>query len=196
MPSSPISFILKTLTFSEKKKHTQKMNYNTSCLILPLALIFLDIILISLVAHPIPTTLNVISYGAKPDCSTDSTKAFLTAWEVACASANPTTIIVPKGRFLVRNLVFQGHDCQRAPISIRIAGSIVAPEYFRVIASSEHWISFEDVTDVSIYGGILDAQGTSLWNCKNSGGDNCPTGAKVCLTQKKQLINFLIYMRL
>ncbi|CAL9236813.1 unnamed protein product [Arabidopsis halleri] len=154
------------------------MVYNTSCLILPLALIFLDFILISSLAHPIPSTLNVLSYGAKPDGSKDSTKAFLAAWDVACASANPTTIIVPKGRFLVGNLVFQGNECKQAPISIRIAGSIVAPEDVRIIASSEHWISFEDVTNVSIYGGILDAQGTSLWKCKNNGGHNCPTGAK------------------
>ncbi|AEC10336.1 putative polygalacturonase [Arabidopsis thaliana] len=154
------------------------MVYNTSCLILPLALIILDFTLISSLAHPIPSTLNVLSYGAKPDGSKDSTKAFLAAWDVACASANPTTIIVPKGRFLVGNLVFHGNECKQAPISIRIAGSIVAPEDFRIIASSKHWIWFEDVTDVSIYGGILDAQGTSLWKCKNNGGHNCPTGAK------------------
>ncbi|XP_013635725.1 PREDICTED: probable polygalacturonase At2g43860, partial [Brassica oleracea var. oleracea] len=32
-----------------------------------------------------------------------------------------------------------------------------------------------------IYGGVLDAQGSSLWKCKNSGGKKCPTGAKTLL---------------
>ncbi|KAH0889969.1 hypothetical protein HID58_052398, partial [Brassica napus] len=139
---------------------------------------------------PIPTTfINVLTYGAKPDGSTDSTKAFLAAWQVACASVNPTTIIVPKGRFLVGNLVFQGKKCTDTPISIRIAGSLIAPEDYRIVASSEQWIWFESVTDVSIYGGILDAQGSGLWNCKNNGGSNCPTGAKTLLFSGSNNIN-------
>ncbi|CAN6844950.1 unnamed protein product [Brassica oleracea] len=151
-------------------------------LLLPLTLIFLDFILISSLAKPTPiTSLSVLTYGAKPDGSKDSTKAFLAAWQVACASPNPTTIIVPKGRFLVGNLVFQGTKCTSAPISFRIAGSIIAPEDFRVIASSLQWIMFDGVTNVSIYGGVLDAQGSSLWKCKNSGGKKCPTGAKTLL---------------
>ncbi|KAG2317982.1 hypothetical protein Bca52824_021104 [Brassica carinata] len=160
------------------------MIYKTSCLLLllPLALIFLDFILISSLAKPTPvTSLNVLTYGAKPDGSKDSTKAFLAAWEVACASAKPTTIIVPEGRFLVGNLVFQGKKCTDAPISIRIAGSIIAPEDYKVIASSRQWILFDGVTNVSIYGGLLDAQGSSLWKCKNNGGKKCPTGAKSLL---------------
>ena len=162
------------------------MIHKTSCLLLlPLTLIFLDFILISSLAKPTSiTSLSVLTYGAKPDGSKDSTKAFLAAWQVACASPNPTTIIVPKGRFLVGNLVFQGNKCTNAPISFRIAGSIIAPEDFRVIANSLQWIMFDGVTNVSIYGGVLDAQGSSLWKCKNSGGKKCPTGAKVRLTHK------------
>ncbi|CAN6815425.1 unnamed protein product, partial [Brassica oleracea var. botrytis] len=174
---------------SLKIKHT-KMVYKTSCLLLPLALVFLDFIITSSLAKPIPTTfINVLTYGAKPDGSTDSTKAFLAAWQVACASVNPTTIIVPKGRFLVGNLVFQGKKCTDTPISIRIAGSLIAPEDYRIVASSEQWIWFESVTDVSIYGGILDAQGSGLWNCKNNGGSNCPTGAKTLLFSGSNNIN-------
>jgi polygalacturonase len=38
---------------------------------------------------------------------------------------------------------------------------------------------FDDVDGVSIIGnGILDGQGTSLWDCKNS-GKSCPMGATV-----------------
>ncbi|KFK37166.1 hypothetical protein AALP_AA4G222100 [Arabis alpina] len=164
------------------------MVYKTSFVILSLALIFLDSILISSLANSVPTTLNVLSYGAKPDGSTDSTKAFLAAWNFACASANPTTIIVPKGRFLVGKLVFQGDECKHAPISFRIAGSIIGPEDFRVLARSEQWIRFERVTDVSIYGGVLDAQGTGLWKCKNEDG-HCPIGAKTLMFTGSNNIN-------
>ncbi|KFK44077.1 hypothetical protein AALP_AA1G213000 [Arabis alpina] len=156
------------------------MVYKTSFVIFPLAFLFLNFILISSLANSVPTTLNVLTYGAKPDGSTDSTKAFLAAWNFACASANPTTIIVPKGRFLVRQLIFQGNECKHAPISFRIAGSIIGPGDFRVLARSEQWIMFERVTDVSIYGGVLDAQGTGLWKCKKEDG-HCPTGAKSLL---------------
>lgn len=121
--------------------------------------------------------LNVIKYGAKADGTTDSTKAFLNAWAQACASTKPVTIYVPKGRFLVRNVVFRG-QCNNNAITIRIDGTIVAPADYRVIGSSDNWFSFQNVDGVSILGGILDGKGTGLWACKNS-GKSCPKGATV-----------------
>ncbi|CAH2058115.1 unnamed protein product [Thlaspi arvense] len=166
------------------------MVYKTPCHLLPFAFFLLGFVLISSLAQPIPTTfVNVTTYGARPDGSTDSSKAFLAAWHVACTSAQATTIIVPAGRFLVGNLVFQGNKCTSAPISIHIAGTIIAPEDYRVIAKSEQWIWFTGVTDVSIYGGILDAQGTSLWECKTNGHGNCPSGAKTLLFTASNNIN-------
>ncbi|XP_010526709.1 PREDICTED: probable polygalacturonase At2g43860 [Tarenaya hassleriana] len=141
-------------------------------------LLFVGFFSLSSLADPIPPTLDVLAYGAKPDGSTDSTNAFLAAWDEACLSANPTTIVVPQGRFLIGNVVFQGKSCKNTRVSIRIDGTIIAPQDYRAIAGSEKWISFEDVNGVSIFGGILDAQGTGLWNCKNNGNRDCPTGAK------------------
>ncbi|KAK7386210.1 hypothetical protein VNO78_26264 [Psophocarpus tetragonolobus] len=43
-------------------------------------------------------TLNIVNFGAKADGETDSTKAFLSAWNRACSSTTPTTIYVPLGR--------------------------------------------------------------------------------------------------
>jgi hypothetical protein len=40
---------------------------------------------------------------------------------------------------------------------------------------------FEDVGGVSIIGGFLDGQGTSLWDCKRT-SESCPIGASVCVT--------------
>ncbi|XWS55440.1 hypothetical protein CRYUN_Cryun09bG0000600 [Craigia yunnanensis] len=119
--------------------------------------------------------LNVISYGAKADGTTDSTKAFLATWAQACGSTNPATIYVPKGRFLLRNVDFPG-QCNNNAIVIRIDGTLMAPADYRVIGTANNWLSFQNVDGVSIFGGILDGKGTGLWACKNSGKD-CPSGA-------------------
>ncbi|XP_010526696.1 PREDICTED: polygalacturonase-like [Tarenaya hassleriana] len=121
-------------------------------------------------------TYNVMSYGAKPDGKTDSTKAFVAAWVNACASVRPVTVIVPKGQFLLRSVVFDGTKCKRKKITVRIDGTLVAPSDYRVIGNAGYWIFFNHVDGVSVYGGVLDAQGAGLWGCKLS-GKNCPSGA-------------------
>ncbi|XP_050368891.1 polygalacturonase-like [Argentina anserina] len=120
-------------------------------------------------------TFSVITLGAKPDGKTDSTKAFLSAWAKACASVNPPVIYVPEGRFLLRNVEFDG-PCKNSRISFRIAGTIVAPSDYRVIGNADNWLLFRHVNGVTISGGILDGQGTGLWACKDS-GKSCPSGA-------------------
>ncbi|BAT74833.1 hypothetical protein LR48_Vigan01g132600 [Vigna angularis] len=121
-------------------------------------------------------TYNVINFGAKSDGKTDSTKAFLNAWAKACASTSSASIYVPRGRFLLRSATFGG-QCHNQAITFTIDGTLVAPSDYRVIGSSGKWLQFEGVNGVSIRGGVLDGQGTALWNCKNSGKGNCPTGA-------------------
>lgn len=123
-------------------------------------------------------TYNVQSFGAKSDGKSDCTKAFLSAWASACASTGPATIYVPPGRFLIGSALFGGQLCKSSSITIQIDGTLVAPSNFDVIGRSGNWIKFERVTGVSIIGGTLDGQGTSLWACKNS-GKNCPKGATV-----------------
>lgn len=130
---------------------------------------------------------NVLSFGAKPDGKTDATKAFMAVWETACASSRPVTIVFPKGRFLVRSLNFDGSKCKPKPVTFRIDGTLVAPADFRVIGNEDYWIFFQHLDGVTVYGGVLDARGTSLWDCKNS-GKNCPSGATVRI-----LSVFIIY---
>ncbi|KAG7579289.1 Glycoside hydrolase family 28 [Arabidopsis thaliana x Arabidopsis arenosa] len=50
---------------------------------------------------------NVVSFGAKPDGRTDSTKAFLGAWPAACRSAAAVTVTVPRGSFLLKPVEFR-----------------------------------------------------------------------------------------
>ncbi|KAL7219480.1 hypothetical protein ACSBR2_012516 [Camellia fascicularis] len=132
-----------------------------SCLVITVLLAFFY--------QPLATavTYNVVNLGAKPDGKIDSTKSFLSAWDAACASANPTTIYVPPGRYLLHKAKFYGELCKNTPITIRIDGTLVAPSDYRAIGN---------VSGVSIFGGTLDGQGTGLWACKTS-GKACPTGA-------------------
>ncbi|XP_070047437.1 polygalacturonase-like [Nicotiana tomentosiformis] len=122
-------------------------------------------------------TLNVINLGAKPDGQTDSTRALLTAWAAACGSLKPATIFVPQGKYLVKQAHFKG-KCKNRAITFQIDGTLIAPSDYNVIGNSKNWIMFQGVDGVSIHGGILDGQGTSLWSCKAS-GKNCPSGANV-----------------
>ncbi|CAH9102095.1 unnamed protein product [Cuscuta europaea] len=121
---------------------------------------------------------NVESYGAIPDGRSDSTTAFLRAWDAVCRLDGPATIFVPRGKFMLRNVFFHGETCKNTRgITFQISGTILAPSDYNVIGHSETWITFNRVNNVSIVGGTLDAQGASLWDCKNSGQLGCPNGA-------------------
>ncbi|CAN1156164.1 unnamed protein product [Linum perenne] len=145
----------------------------------PFLFLLLTCICSALSASSTTTTAqySVTTYGAKPDGRTDSTRAFLAAWNKACASATPSTVYVPAGRFSLRNLVFQG-PCKTTSILLRIDGTLVAPSDYSVIAYVGKWIMFHNVDGVTISGGTLDGQGSSLWSCKAS-GKSCPAGARV-----------------
>ncbi|KAJ0034858.1 hypothetical protein Pint_26353 [Pistacia integerrima] len=120
--------------------------------------------------------LNVISYGAKPDGKTDSTDAFLQAWTVACGSAKGATIYVPKGRYLMKEVEFQG-PC-KSRILVHINGTIIAPTDYRALGNSGYWILFKKVDNLIVVGGNLDAKGAGFWDCRKYGKD-CPVGARV-----------------
>ncbi|PQM36467.1 polygalacturonase-like [Prunus yedoensis var. nudiflora] len=126
---------------------------------------------------------RVVNLGAKPDGRTDSTKAFRSAWDKACASVNPAVIHVPRGTFLLGNAIFRG-PCNNNAITFRIAEGT---RRFPIRLSGPwkcwyNWLLFQDVHGLNISSshGILDGQGTGLWDCKASlGKSNCPTGAIV-----------------
>ncbi|KAK9087826.1 hypothetical protein Syun_030220 [Stephania yunnanensis] len=118
----------------------------------------------SSVAFAAPTTFNVVDLGAKGDGRTDSTRAFLRAWESACASPSSTTIYVPQGRYLLNEVLFTG-EC-KGRVTFKIDGTLVAPSDYHILGTSGKWITFNKVQGVSISGGILDGQGAGLWACK------------------------------
>ncbi|XP_038699689.1 polygalacturonase-like [Tripterygium wilfordii] len=115
---------------------------------------------------------NVVTYGARPDGKTDSTPAFVASWVKACGSKGPANIYVPKGRFFVRNVVFNG-PCKNSAIVVQIDGTLVAPSDL----NAANWVMFRDVNGVTVSGGMMDGQGASLWACKASGKKSCRRGA-------------------
>ncbi|KAF6162336.1 hypothetical protein GIB67_008465 [Kingdonia uniflora] len=119
---------------------------------------------------------NVMSFGARSDGNTDCTEAFLKAWSSACSSVSPSTIYVPKGRWLIKNAaVFRG--LCKSKIVIQIDGTLVAPSDYRVLGSSGNWLLFIQVSGLSVFGGTIDGQGSGLWACRNA-GKSCPEGAR------------------
>ncbi|KAI3430145.1 uncharacterized protein J3R85_008159 [Psidium guajava] len=84
---------------------------------------------------------DVVSLGAKADGKTDSSKAFLSAWESACGSSSAATVYVPEGRFLVQSASFDG-PCKNSAITMRIDGTLVAPTDY----NSDNWIMLRHVT--------------------------------------------------
>ncbi|KAL2507177.1 Pectin lyase-like superfamily protein [Forsythia ovata] len=121
-------------------------------------------------------TYNVITFGAKPDATMDATQPFLHAWVSACTSVQQSKIYVPKGRYLLKEVVFRG-PC-RNQIKVQIDGTLVAPSEYRDIGNSGYWILFIHVNRISIVSGTLDANGAGFWACRKS-GKNCPVGARV-----------------
>ncbi|CAI0470486.1 unnamed protein product [Linum tenue] len=130
---------------------------------------------------------NVVRFGARPDGRTDSTRAFLTAWTRACGSRVRVIMLVPKGRFLVRNMQFTG-PCKNRSIFVRILGTIVAPNNIWTTGNSPHWIEFHRVDGVTISGGVLDGKGAALWACKKA-GRSCPNGATNVVVSRLTSLN-------
>ncbi|KAL7170674.1 hypothetical protein ACSBR2_035536 [Camellia fascicularis] len=80
----------------------------------------------------LPITYNVLNLEAKLDGKTDSTKSFLSAWALACGSAQPATICVPPRRYLIGRPANFGRQCKNSAITIRIDGTLVALSNYNV----------------------------------------------------------------
>jgi len=147
----------------------------------PCAIIFFSINVFFLIksSHAMPS-FNVQRYGARGDGRADATKSFLTAWSLACGSRARAMVYVPRGTYLVKNLVFWG-PCKNI-ITFKNDGTLVAPANYWDIGNSGYWILFAKVNRISVYGGTIDARGAGYWSCRKK-GSHCPQGARVCLHQ-------------
>ncbi|KAI3852922.1 hypothetical protein MKW92_007187 [Papaver armeniacum] len=128
--------------------------------------------LISMINADTKIINNVSNFGAKADGKTDSSKAFLKAWAASCSSSEPSTIYVPKKKYLIGPITFLG-PCKSSKITFQIDGILIAPDFKQM--QSSNWLKFDRVKGVSIIGGVLDGRGSSLYSCKLA-KKACPRG--------------------
>ncbi|KAL9663670.1 hypothetical protein QQ045_019061 [Rhodiola kirilowii] len=122
--------------------------------------------------------IDVTTYGATPDGKKDSTKAFLSVWKDVCSDeSGAVTVLVPDGTYLIKPVTFRG-PC-KSSIIFKITGTLVVPLNYKDLGNSGYWILFIKVSDISIYGGTLNARAERFWVCRES-GKSCPVGARVC----------------
>nr|XP_043611799.1 polygalacturonase-like [Erigeron canadensis] len=164
------------------------------------AALIICIILSIMICCSNAASYNVVSYGARADGRTDSSKAFMNAWKAACASRSSTMVYIPRGTYMTKPVVFSG-PC-RSRILFQIDGTIVAPPNYQDMGNTGFWILFSKVSRLTIHGGTIDARGSKFWACRQT-GSNCPAGVRslsilwsndVVITGLKSLYSELIHI--
>ncbi|XVF81506.1 hypothetical protein PTKIN_Ptkin15bG0160900 [Pterospermum kingtungense] len=103
----------------------------------------------------------VAKFGAKADEQTDLNPALMNAWKEACASPTPTTIVIPKGTFLLSKAELTG-PC-KARVEIQLQGTVKAPGDPAAFKTPD-WIVFSNVVGLTLNGGgVIDGQGPLAW---------------------------------
>ncbi|KAK7327674.1 hypothetical protein VNO77_21761 [Canavalia gladiata] len=82
--------------------------------------------------------LQISRFGGKPN--SDITKAFISAWTQACASTTAVKIVIPAGTYNMGVIDLKG-PC-KAPIEIKVDGTIKAPANPDVLKNAYQWIKF------------------------------------------------------
>ncbi|KAJ1395333.1 Pectin lyase fold/virulence factor [Sesbania bispinosa] len=121
--------------------------------------------------------VNVISFGAKPDGVTDSTSAFMQAWQAVCKSPEQSRLYVPAGRFLVSSMFFQGPCLAPNPVTIQVEGTVLASTDISEYENGD-WLMFQKLNGLKLIGGgTFDGQGQSSWefaeNCESGNDQAC-----------------------
>ena len=124
------------------------------------------------VALPGEKLVNVESFGAKGDGVTDSTTAFLSAWQATCHAEGQNRLYIPAGTFLVSSVTFEGPCLAPNPITIQVVGTVLADTDGSDYMSGD-WLIFQKINGLKIIGGgVFDGQGQLSWkfieDCENS----------------------------
>lgn len=95
----------------------------------------------------------------------------MSAWKDTCASANPSTLVIPGGTYLLGPVKFQG-PCQAA-VAVQAQGTLKAPSDVNKFKAAEGWFDFQNIDGLTLSGGgIFDGQGQSAWaqnDCAKTG---------------------------
>ncbi|KAJ6740225.1 POLYGALACTURONASE [Salix purpurea] len=109
---------------------------------------------------------DVTKYGNEEDIC----KAFKRAWEDACASTSPSTVLIPKGTFLLGPVIISG-PC-KAAIELQVKGKLQAPADMSEFEGFSSWITLNYVDQFTLTGGgTFDGQGKLESNQRICGKD-------------------------
>ncbi|CAH2037225.1 unnamed protein product [Thlaspi arvense] len=146
-----------------------------ACLKFAFKALCLSLLFVTVTSRPATRlqVFNVQNYGAKGDGTTDNTNAFTNAWRDACASNGLGRMYIPKGKFYVGGVTFEG-PCN-GQTSFVIDGTLLAPTNNNDI-KKETWINFRYIDYLTISGGgTIDGQGKESWPLNDCDKDShCP----------------------
>ncbi|KAF3456273.1 hypothetical protein FNV43_RR00923 [Rhamnella rubrinervis] len=120
-------------------------------------------------------SFDVTQYGAVADGKTDSSLAFLAAWDDACAHTGNPTLFIPNGTFYVGPVSFTGPCHNQQSLKVEIMGTLEAPSSFD--DKSPDWVVFKNLHGIILSGGTrsnsnFDGQGAEAWSiakCRKEG---------------------------
>ncbi|XP_021889948.1 polygalacturonase-like [Carica papaya] len=116
---------------------------------------------------------DVTKYGAIPGGKSDISQALCNAFKQACASTSPSQVLIPKALFGLERVILYG-PC-KAPIEIRIEGTLKGPSAPKQFLGLDNWINFGYMDGFTLSGnGTIDGQGASAWPYNDcSTNSNC-----------------------
>ncbi|XP_042519127.1 exopolygalacturonase-like [Macadamia integrifolia] len=126
--------------------------------------LFMCIVLASRVAEA--HIFNVKDFGAKANGKTGITKALLSAWTKACESLEPSTVLIPKGKYRLGPVILKG-PCKSPSIGFQVEGFVQAPSN-PANFKTDGWIVFQYINGLTLFGkGTIDGQGQKAWKINN-----------------------------
>ncbi|KAK7380634.1 hypothetical protein VNO78_33149 [Psophocarpus tetragonolobus] len=104
--------------------------------------------------------LDIRKYGVTPNG--DITMALQKAWRDACVSMTPSKIVVPSGKYKLRQIYFMG-PC-KAPIEVQVNGVLKAPKNPFHLNGQYQWVRFEYIDFLNLSGnGTFHGRGKMAW---------------------------------
>nr|GLL30267.1 polygalacturonase-like [Ipomoea trifida] len=99
----------------------------------------------------------------------DISPDLLKAWTEACAATTPSTIVIPKGTFEMKQALLKG-PC-KAPVELQIQATLKAPPNPNDMDGKREWLTVEYVDHFTLSGGgTLDGQGNvQVYAAKDKG---------------------------
>ncbi|KAL8171423.1 hypothetical protein V2J09_023227 [Rumex salicifolius] len=141
-------------------------------LLLYLAVVSAHVILrdgnvISVIPDPDEKVFNVLTYGAKPDGTSNIAQNLRKAWREACEHTGKARLLIPAGEFMTSQAHFVGPCRGIRPMVVHVAGTLKPYKYTGTRYPSPEWIQFQHQNGLVILGGgsgTLDGQGHLLWH--------------------------------